>query len=487
MSPRALPRAVALVLLAGCGSAAAITNVENNAGIPFSFSNPGARSLGMGGAFLGLADDATAAYTNPAGLTGLGLEQQVSIEGRRQEVDTPFANGGFAEFGPRGGISGVDYGSASDSVNGVSFLSWVLPREGWSIALYRHELVNYESSYRTNPTGFLVDDLEFFLFPYDARTDLEIVNYGVSVGVDVNDVIALGAGLSYYDFDIASSTARFAAATAGNPDDLVSTQRQNGQDNDIGFNLGVMFRVSPQFNIGLAYRSAPEFDYRATNVAGAAFQRDLLGAGVFTGQTLADKRSRFEAPDMFGLGFNWRPNDNLSINLDLNRINYSNLTNSVDTAFLNNPGDPLTLTTQIDIEFDNGDGTTTVIPAGTELPDFVASQFQSAVARTVKADDVFEPRLGVEYFFSEMKYPVSLRAGIWNETRHTLRSKLDPGLDANDASGEVRANAILFSTGHDEVHYSAGFGIAFPSFQLDFATDQSDMQDIYSVSAVWRF
>lgn len=487
MTPRLLSRAVALALLAGCGAASAITNVENNASIPFSFSNPGARSLGMGGAFLGLADDATAAYTNPAGLTGLGLEQQVSIEARRQEFDSTFANGGFADFGPNSSIGGVQYGSASDSVDGVSFLSWVLPRENWALAVYRHELVNYRSSYRTSPTGFLVDDLEFFLFPYDAATDLEIINYGVSFGFNATDEIAIGAGLSYYDFEIASSTARFSAATAGNAADLVSTQRQGGNDDDIGFNLGVMFRVTSQFNIGLAYRSAPEFEYRATNIAGPAFQRNLFGQGVFDGETLTDKRAEFEAPDMFGLGFNWRPTDNLSLNLDLNRINYSNLTESVDTAFLNNPGDPLTIVSQIDIVLDNGDGTTTTIPAGTAFPNLVASQFQAAVANGVKVDDVFEPRLGAEYFFADMKYPVSLRAGIWNEERHTLRAKLNPGLDANDDSGEVRANAILFSTGRDEVHYSLGVGIAFPSFQLDFATDQADNQDIYSASAVWRF
>lgn len=34
----------------------------------FSFSNPGARSLGFGGAFVALADDATASFANPAGL-----------------------------------------------------------------------------------------------------------------------------------------------------------------------------------------------------------------------------------------------------------------------------------------------------------------------------------------------------------------------------------------------------------------------------------
>ena len=56
MKHHVLSRAVAVALLAAAGSAAAITNVENNSSIPFSFSNPGARSLGMGGAFLGAAD-----------------------------------------------------------------------------------------------------------------------------------------------------------------------------------------------------------------------------------------------------------------------------------------------------------------------------------------------------------------------------------------------------------------------------------------------
>ena len=45
------------------------TDLEALAGLTFNFRNPGARSLGMGGAFLGLADDATAAEANPAGLT----------------------------------------------------------------------------------------------------------------------------------------------------------------------------------------------------------------------------------------------------------------------------------------------------------------------------------------------------------------------------------------------------------------------------------
>ncbi|MCP4203105.1 MAG: hypothetical protein GY769_14380, partial [bacterium] len=38
---------------------------EALANVEFSFSNPGARSMGFGGAFVALADDATAAFANP--------------------------------------------------------------------------------------------------------------------------------------------------------------------------------------------------------------------------------------------------------------------------------------------------------------------------------------------------------------------------------------------------------------------------------------
>src|SRR5687768_11773546 len=146
MKHRHLSRAVALALLAAAGPAAAITNVENNSSIPFSFSNPGARSLGMGGAFVGAADDATASYTNPAGLTGLGLEQQIGVEFRRNSFDAPFANGGEAGLNPFD-PTGIQYGDASSDTNALSFISWVLPRENWALALYRHETLDFDAEY----------------------------------------------------------------------------------------------------------------------------------------------------------------------------------------------------------------------------------------------------------------------------------------------------------------------------------------------------
>ena len=59
--------------------AAAQTNERIYEDLDFRFVTPGARAVGMGKTFVGLADDATAAESNPAGMSNL-LEQEFSVE-----------------------------------------------------------------------------------------------------------------------------------------------------------------------------------------------------------------------------------------------------------------------------------------------------------------------------------------------------------------------------------------------------------------------
>ena len=69
--------------------------------LEFSFSNPGARSMALGGAFVALADDATAAFANPAGLVQL-MRPEVSAELRHWSYSTPYIAGGRYEGEPTG-------------------------------------------------------------------------------------------------------------------------------------------------------------------------------------------------------------------------------------------------------------------------------------------------------------------------------------------------------------------------------------------------
>ena len=55
--------------------------LDLNLGPDWNFTGVGARVAGMGGAFIGVADDATAVSWNPAGLTQLD-KPEASIAGR---------------------------------------------------------------------------------------------------------------------------------------------------------------------------------------------------------------------------------------------------------------------------------------------------------------------------------------------------------------------------------------------------------------------
>ncbi len=435
----------AALLLASAAPALAITNIETNATIPFSFSNPGARSLGMGGAFLGLADDATAAYTNPAGLTRLGLSKQFSAEFRQLSFDTPYASDGNFGIQPFD-LTGVNYRSASDDASELAFLAFVLPRDDWSIAFYRHQLLNYKNSYTNDriffPPNFSVgQDSGFFTLPYTAVADLSIESYGVSFGQNITEALSWGVGLAYHRFEIDTFNERF------NPllnNAVVFRGTQSGSDNDLSYNVGLLYRGSDRFSIGLTYRSAPSFDY---GVIGT------FGDGA-TAQETANFQTPFKAPDSLGLGFSWRATDKLTLNLDVSHVGYSNLSDDVDDGFFS--------------------------------PDQTAN-INPNIINSFEVQDQIEPRIGMEYAFDTAN-PFFLRAGLWREKERSLRFVADPdsSIFANDQIAAY-AEAVLFSAGGDETHYAIGFGWAFPKFQVDFAYDGSDVQDTLSLSGVMRW
>src|ERR1700752_2465848 len=111
---------LAICALATAPVAAQNTDIESLAGLQFNFGNPGARSLGMGGAFLGLADDASAAEANPAGLTIL-RKPEFSIEARNYQEQQIFSTSGtFPD------IQRTAFNHYSDRVD-VTFGSFVYP------------------------------------------------------------------------------------------------------------------------------------------------------------------------------------------------------------------------------------------------------------------------------------------------------------------------------------------------------------------------
>src|SRR5688572_13014475 len=119
----------ALVVLVAVPAMAQNVDIEALSGLQFNFGNPGARSLGMGGAFLGLADDASAAEANPAGLTIL-RKPEVSIEVRNYLEQQLFTTSGtFPD------LHRTAFNHHSDRIQ-IAFASVVYPIKHFTIGGY---------------------------------------------------------------------------------------------------------------------------------------------------------------------------------------------------------------------------------------------------------------------------------------------------------------------------------------------------------------
>src|SRR5262245_33601788 len=120
---------LAATLVLAAGLVQAQTNHEVNAAIQFNFSNPGARSLAMGGSLTGLADDARAALTNPSALPLLPAPE-ISGEYRNFNFTTAYTSGGSSITPSNQGIdtvSGLLFNETNDDAQALSFFSFVLP------------------------------------------------------------------------------------------------------------------------------------------------------------------------------------------------------------------------------------------------------------------------------------------------------------------------------------------------------------------------
>lgn len=419
MKMKQLTLCVAGALMMAAAPAFAITDEEGNASLQFSFVPPGARSLGTGGAFIGLADDATAAYTNPAGLTQL-VDTEISVEYRNARYSTSFIVNDLPT-----------YDSANSSEDGIGFLSVVIPRENWAVSFYRHEYLNYS-------TEFLGAAESDFLRTFFSTIDIKGVNYGASGAYKFSDTLSVGLGIAYSQFDLDSFTARPNNGGFDQPGAFASGQR--GDDNDVVFNAGFLWKATERLAIGGVYRDGGNFEYTAEAVIRNA-SGDFVGLPGFPKNDV-----EFNVPRALGLGLNYKVSDNFGVNFDLVRMLYSDLTDNVRSSL-------------------QADG-----PAA------------STAVANLSIKDGTEVRLGTEYVFTEAKYPVVVRGGLWRDPEHTIRSRgtPTPGTDAV-------ANARIFSIGGAEMHYTVGLGVAFEKFQIDAAADFSDPYDVYSVSGVYRF
>ena len=428
---------VLVVLLGQLLVPAGVSGQEASVPLQFNFSDPGARSMGFGGAFVALADDATAAFSNPAGLTQI-LKPELSIEGRSWSYSTPYTEGGRAEGLPSGlGIDstvGLRTATSDVDITGLSFLSFVIPKGRWSLAFYRHDLANFEFFSETQGLfGGGTDCCQTRDFDMRAANDLDIVSYGLSAAYRISDKFDLGLGLIYYDTSFVTNATLFrtdddspASIVGLNsylPERTVLNERIFFDDSDTALSAGFLWRLSDKWRIGGVYRQAYEVNLGVELTAGETFD-----PGVTPGDQLLRLDIMLEMPTMYGLGLAYRdPDGRLTVSFQWDQVKYSNIVDSL------------------------------------RLDDRAM-------------DDIDELHLGAEYVFIDSTPIVAVRFGAWLEPDHQLRARPD----------NVFAQALL-PRGKDEIHLSAGFGVAMERLQIDVAADFADHLDTVSLSMIYNF
>ena len=426
------------------------SNVEVNAGIQLDFLSPGARSLAMGSAFIGVADDATAAFTNPAGLRALS-RMEVSFEARDVGFDIPVIAGGRFGGTPKsvqgdGGIdlvSGLIEDDQRQDGGGLGFVSFVYPRSRWAIAGFRHELAHFNSHVQTRGPFFEFIDSdaddpneETRRFPIQGTLDLKIIAYGASGSFNVTPQFSVGAGLSFYDFKMDSRTDRFGINNAAftnpvfrgpanyDPRNLQNFQTQDGEDTTFGVNVGALWVPNRVFQLGAVFRQGPDFDLRVTNNTTTA--------------RVADRSGRFHVPHVFGVGAAGRPFTNGMIVVDITRVLYSRTTDDF-----------------VDIFDDPPDGKYSIRNA-TEI------------------------HAGLEYVITT-RIPIALRGGYWLDPAHSLALS---GVTQIDNLARVE----IFRDRNDDLHHATfGAGAVFGRLEVNGAGDISQRTSTASISAVFRF
>lgn len=404
----------------------------------FSFSNPGARSMGIGGAFAALADDATAAFANPAGLVQL-VDPEVSLEGRSWSYDTPFVTAGRASGLPTGvGIdtfAGVQYGVSGVDLQGLSFLSFVYPGRGWAVAVYRHRWANFKLARQVNG---LFGDLEGEVVRAEdilAETDFGVTNNGVAGAYEITKSLSVGGGLVYYQANMDSVSREFAVddavffgANDGRPEHLDTTYRLDGEDSGLSVHGGLSWRPTPGWFLGAFARQGPRLTMDVTEVVGPA--NDELPDGTVE----VEDETGLSLPSVYGLGLAHRMLDGaLTLSFEWSRVRYSTITES--------------------------------------LNEDVFDQDQIALS------DGNELRFGAEYVFVTARPAVALRFGAFRDPAH--------GLDSGPEADQFER--AIFDGGEAQTHFAGGGGVVFERFQIDLGFDLSEHADLLSISFVYRF
>jgi long-chain fatty acid transport protein len=437
-----LVRTVVVLAMVTAGMAATAAAQTNDEATPFpalqwNFSTPGARANAMGRSFIGLADDASAAVTNPAGLTNLTrIQVYGEYKNTRLKIDRLAAVDSFRTLQPT---------TNAATVNALSFLSVSVPVNAkLAVAFSVYRFLDYHESFNLSARAIPNSPTNSALRPIIGSADFTATAFGGSVAYNVTNQLSVGVTIAGNQLNADSDATRYgiifgptypAPGRTGNLNDLSTSPLIANQTSihdtqmAVSGEFGALFKPNDMVSVGFTYAKGPKFNSSENLQTNPGFNSNpALGSNrPLVQATDFPKSFALNVPDHFGGGVSVRPIPKLVIAGDAVRTNYSSLSKN-----------------------------TTIVFSGTTLS---GNEFVTP--------DVTEVHVGAEYnVYSMMGNPIFARAGFFTNPAHlvTFSGTADPETNAS----ETAKYNLLPRT--DEMRGTAGVGIVLgPRAQIDAA------------------
>lgn len=393
----------------------------------------GARALGQGGAFIAVADDATAASWNPAGL--IQLERpEASIVGSYMMTDQDFSS----DPG-----TGITIGDEDVSRSDVNFLSFAYPfrflKKNIVAAINYHQIYDFHNDLSFN---FSLDDPTPPPLSLDQKLSFKssggIGALSPGIAILLTPKVTVGLTVNIFDDEFFGShgwTETVETSLTGEFDGVpissisrtkTSSSDYHGANVTIGGLWDMWEKEDKLLTFGAVYHSAYT----------ARFDQEINGFSETTQQGLAptrfvfnqNSRIKMDWPMSFGVGLGFRYTDALSFSFDVAWTDWSEWKQKTKVT-----GSPQTAKSR-------------PIGGGSEHDEI---------------DDTVAVRFGTEYLMFRAKEVIALRGGLFYEPRPSLGDVRD--VDANGNPVDFNGNPT------DVWGFSFGTGLSTKRYSLDAA------------------
>ncbi len=308
-----------LATLAGTASLAVAAGLKVN--------EQGAKAMAMGNAFTAQADDPSALFYNPAGISFL-KGTQVNLGSTTIYVPSTEFHGTAPLSGtaPTGvGSTSIFEKSKEDIFIAPAFyLTHSFEGQPVSIGLAVNAIYPLAKSW-DDSSAFRAEIMNIAVKPINFQPTVayrfDDWNLSVAAGLDVTYAIVTLQRAAYYT-----------PATPGTAYEL-GNMGLDGNATDVGWNAGLKWKALPNLSFGIAYRSEIDLKIKGDANFLATTPLGFTSIGMSTSASSPYSRARVSStvsstitlPDSLALGVAWQPNDKLTVELDAERTGWSSM------------------------------------------------------------------------------------------------------------------------------------------------------------------